>query len=129
MKRIFGIMSFFLALPAVAQEPCPSVRHTPNPDVVYKEGVDVKGWAVAPADLEPDPLAEKLKSPEVDLGMPVQPYANRAGVHADLTESRVPIGRLKVEEGRATLDGEPLSREEEGCEEQPAQEAPAQETP
>ena len=88
------------------------VKHVPAPDVAYREGVDVYGRAVAPADLNGGTrLAlpeEILIDIEVDLferfGLP----ANGVNYDADAV-----IGVVRYSDGGFTFNGQPLLSEEE----------------
>ena len=49
-----GLIAFCTGPASARPDACAQVlRHSPSPDVAYRAGVDVKGRAVVPADLEP----------------------------------------------------------------------------
>ncbi|HEY9539410.1 MAG TPA: hypothetical protein VIS03_17580 [Kiloniellaceae bacterium] len=87
-------------------------RHYPADDVTYRPGRDVRGKAVAPADLDPGAgliLPDAVVIPiEIDLferyGIP----ANRANFKADAFIGEVVVD---VASGRAIFNGQPLQSE------------------
>ena len=89
-------------------------RHYPDPGVAYQPGRDVRGKAVAPADLDgggglilPDAVVIPI---EVELferyGIP----ANSANFKGDLFVGEVVVD---VASGRATFNGQPLQSDAE----------------
>lgn len=92
-------------------------RHVPAPDVAYQPGVDAQGRAVAPADLPPADLAGSggaadtaaalgLDRIQIDL---TRDLAGRFGIPVDsLYRTEAYIGLVTVENGRVTLNGNPL---------------------
>jgi hypothetical protein len=125
-----GVLAFLLALaaPAAAAEAaylalsendCARlVRHHPADDVTYRPGRDVRGKAVAPADLAPELggsggliLPDTVVIPiELDLferfGIP----ANSANFKGDVFVGEVVV---EVATGRAFFNGQPLASEAE----------------
>lgn len=89
-------------------------RHYPADDVAYRPGQDVRGKAVAPADLDPGSgliLPDAVVIPiEVDL-------FERYGIPADSANFKgdVFIGEVVVDvaSGRAIFNGQPLQSEAE----------------
>ncbi|PZO88054.1 MAG: hypothetical protein DI626_02605 [Micavibrio aeruginosavorus] len=68
MKTMIFALALLISLPAAAYENVPPecrmiVKHIPDADVAYQEGVDVHGKAVAPADLNASPMADIAKAP------------------------------------------------------------------
>lgn len=54
---------------------CPTIAHVPAADVEYKEGVDAKGYAVAPADVSPSVLSKQdFKRVNIPLNLPLENY-------------------------------------------------------
>jgi hypothetical protein len=100
--------------PAVCRQ---LVKHTPAPDVAYQPGVDVHGHYVAPADVggAPQPqLPAKIQIPltlslakVLNLNTSQYPYSQLGpGTEAQL-------GTITVEGNHATLNGQPLSDEQQ----------------
>lgn len=57
---------------------CKDVTYQPAPNVAYQEGVDSKGWMVAPADLNPPALTnEDFKQVEIPLNIPLSDYPTK----------------------------------------------------
>lgn len=88
-------------------------RHQPAPDVAYKPGVDVKGRAVAPADL-PGSAGSSLSTERFEIPLTLD-LARRLGVKiptAGLPTAGLPgnmeIGRMTLDGGRLLLNGQPL---------------------
>jgi hypothetical protein len=87
------------------------VEHRPAPDVAYQPGVDAHGRPVAPADLDPHPLAlpeTYMIDITVDLferlGIPPQGDANYDG--------DVRVGTVALDaDGRLTFNGRPITSE------------------
>ncbi len=83
-------------------------RHQPAPDVAYQPGVDVRGRAVAPADIgggaQLNLPAEILIPIEVDLaaryGLPRQ-----SGAY----EGKAQVGTVAVRDGIALFNGQPMN--------------------
>jgi len=90
------------------------VAHVPDPGVAYQPGVDVRGRPVAPADLGGTP---KIKLPdEVEVPVTLDMLA-RYGLPANsslykLDDTLIGIARVRVKDGRAWFNGEPLGDEE-----------------
>ncbi|MFM2041743.1 MAG: hypothetical protein RLY86_319 [Pseudomonadota bacterium] len=87
-------------------------RHVPAPDVAYQPGVDGQGRAVAPADLPGSggaadtAAALGLDRIQIDL---TRDLAGRFGIPVDsLYRTEAYIGLVTVENGRVTLNGNPL---------------------
>ena len=81
--------------------------HEPAADVAYREGIDVRGKPVVPADL---PGTVRIRTPEqivVDIVIPLDVFL---GHHAPpLTEDAgVYAGTVVLEGGRLFYDGQPL---------------------
>lgn len=126
MTRLGPLIGFCLLLaplPAAAGEAYVTLsendcarlaRHYPDPGVAYQPGRDVRGKAVAPADLDPNAgliLPDAVVIPiEVELferyGIP----ANRANFKGDLFVGEVVVD---VASGRATFNGQPLQSDAE----------------
>lgn len=94
----------------IARDDCARlVAHRPAANVTYQPGVDVRGEAVAPADLNgaaidlPDVLVIDLT---VDL-------ADRLGIPADPDnfQADLDLGTVELRGDRAYFDGEPLEDE------------------
>ncbi len=90
------------------------VKHVPAPDVAYRDGLDVYGRPVAPADLDggrrlalPDEIFITI---EVDLFDRFNTSPNGVNYDADAV-----IGPVRYADGRFTLNGQPLESEEEGA--------------
>lgn len=125
---VLGLLVALAATPATAaggayltlsENDCARLaRHYPADDVTYRPGRDVRGKAVAPADLPPELgggsgliLPDAVVIPiEVDLferyGIP----ANSASFKGDIFVGEVVVD---VASGRATFNGQPLQSEAE----------------
>jgi hypothetical protein len=90
------------------------VTHVPDPGVAYQPGVDVRGRPVAPADLGGTP---RIKLPEeVEVPVTLDMLA-RYGLPANsslykLDDTVIGTARVRVRDGRAWFNGEPLGDEE-----------------
>ena len=119
-----------LAAPAMAQKvtitgvDCRRLaRHMPAPDVAYKPGVDARGRAVAPADIN---AAPQIKVPET-ITFDAAADLRRFGIPptSPLFEPNVSVGRVDVlRDGRVLFNGERLGDSEvaaleEFCRQQP----------
>ncbi len=91
------------------------VAHVPDPGVAYQPGVDVRGRPVVPADLGGAP---RLKLPEeIEVPVTLEMLA-RYGLPANsrlykLDDTLIGIARIRVRDGRAWFNGEPLGSAEE----------------
>jgi len=101
----------------VSSQACAAVAHRNDaPGVAYQPGVDVKGKAVAPADLPGSgnaTLTDKLAGSPVKITVDLQ---RRFGIPADanLFHGKAEVGYVTVRDGKAYLDGVPLDSSEEG---------------
>lgn len=90
------------------------VAHAPAPGVKYTPGVDVRGRPVVPADLGGRP---KMKLPDT-IEIPVQlDLQKRLGLPAnpnlyEMDDVTVGTARIRVKDGRAWFNGEPLTTDE-----------------
>lgn len=96
----------------------PAVRHRPADDVAFRPGLDVKGKAVAPADLDA-PIAPGALKQSFDFDLVVNPIAE-AGLSFPTPTGRerfedtaVPVATVTVDpaEGVVALNGRPVSTE------------------
>ena len=97
------------ALPATAQtiaeRDCRRLeRHVPAPDVTYRPGVDARGRAVAPADLNPSVaiMPERLA---IYLGVDLR---RRLGLPPELIAD-LPLGIIEIENGTVLFNGRPIA--------------------
>ena len=100
----------------VSAEDCKRlVRHSPSSDAEYKPGVDVRGKAVAPADL---PGTNTLKLPEsFEFDITLQVF-ERLGIAVPqgLNETQLTVGKVSVgKNGVITFNGEPVDGSEEAA--------------
>ena len=90
--------------------------HIPADDVTYKEGIDVRGMPVKPADLGPKNdlgLKNKISFRLIlDVaqqrrggGTQIKPFQDYQGL-----EGKIDFGLVEITNGVATLDGKPLSK-------------------
>lgn len=122
VKSVFCVAALLAgAGPTMAQNPqsdvdprlCQAlgVNHRPAPDVEYVPGVDVRGRAVAPADLPGSYGA--MRQPLDRFEIPVTlDFARRMGFSAgrSAAAAKVPgateVGRLVIDGGRVTFNGQ-----------------------
>ena len=90
---------------------CGTLSHQAAPDVAYQDGVDAKGWAVAPADLNPPPLeASDFDTVGIHLSPSIRNYVEEERYNLDAGETELMLGTIEVHrDGAATLNGKPLS--------------------
>ena len=91
------------------------VNHQPAADVEYQEGVDVRGNAVAPADLPGSRFQFNLpENVSFDLALNPLQFAGNANLATLFSESSMNFGRINynLSSGRLTLDGKILGDEE-----------------
>lgn len=90
-----------------------TARHRPAPDVEYVPGVDVRGRAVAPADVPGSAgasplLLERFEIPvTLDFARRMGFSGGRAGTSGQLP-GNAEIGRLVIDGGRVSFNGQPL---------------------
>jgi len=108
---VFASMTLNYALAAelqVSKNDCRYlVAHQPRADVTYQPGVDARGRDVAPADINTSPsLGDNITIPlQVDL-------AQKFGVNLGKVDaSKATVGIVTIDGGRAYLNGQPLSDE------------------
>lgn len=82
-------------------------RHRPAPDVEYTPGVDVRGNAVAPADLPGSHSAAPMESFDIPVTLD---FARRMGVAVPSggLPGRTQVGSLAVRGNRVLFNGQPL---------------------
>ena len=86
------------------------VRHVAAADVNYKPGVDVRGNAVKPADLN---SGGQVGLPE-DFSFPLTvDLSERLGLDSSDILARPVLGEIKVSGGKVTFNGEPLRSDEQ----------------
>ncbi len=100
----------------VTPEICHHVTaHIPDKDVNYKGGVDVRGRAVKPADM--DQNADSILNPEISFMLSLDVAKENMGnenskrqfeEHKGL-EGKINLGHVLLKEGQLTLDGKPMS--------------------
>lgn len=83
------------------------VQHTPAADVTYKPGVDARGRAVAPADLNPAPQIRVPDTIVFDAGVDLRRYG--VPTSSPLFQPNVKVGEVRVDkDGRTYFNGQPL---------------------
>ncbi len=95
----------------VSDEACAAVvAHTPGGDVAFKPGVDVRGNAVAPADLPSHGGLKMSQNVLVDLALPLRKGSSASAAKVSRADASLPIGSLAVDvaSGRLVFNGEPL---------------------
>ena len=110
MRRLFPLL-FILAAPGAlassplltAKPPCPAPA-----DLPASEGVEYRAGAerhVPPANLNGPPPALNM---EIPLGVPVTEFTDQP---TDLSLSQVPVGTVRLQEGKAELEvlGQPAT--------------------
>lgn len=87
------------------------VRHVPDDDVAYKPGVDVRGNAVAPADLNGG--SNILKSLPKEIEFPVTlDFFEYSGIDVpDGMSGEQSIGKITYRNGRVYFNNEPIGNE------------------
>ena len=133
MRAALSILSvallFAAAAPAVAELVVISradcarvVAHEPAPDVDYRPGVDARGWAVAPADLD-DNVSLDLDADDVvvDIAVPLRAFAGTPGDETAFTAAggkierygaTADIGIVTLRGGLVYFNGQPISPSE-----------------
>jgi len=108
----------------VTKENCQRLlAHIPADDVAYKAGVDVRGKAVAPADLAPSSdFASNLGMKEGISFHLILDVAKESGIndrskkifedHKGL-RGEIYLGQVVIKDGQATLNGKPLVADDE----------------
>jgi len=117
MKRALAILALVAVWPGslgaqdsvvVSRQDCARlVRHAPAADVAYKPGVDAKGKAVKPADLE-DSAPITLKLPEqFEFDPALKPIKNLP----KLADTDMKVGKIKynIMSGELTFNDQPLT--------------------
>ena len=116
MARPFVIsaMALLVAFAAAAEDPiviaeadCRALtRHVPAADVAYEPGVDVRGDAVAPADLG----APEISLPEeISIDVTALVYdLLKTTPPPGLRDTAIDLGKFVLRDGRLTYNGQPL---------------------
>lgn len=87
-----------------------TVAHQPTDDVSYKPGVDARGRAVAPADLNAPAPPVLAPSFTFDLNADLRPYL-RAG--SPLFQPQLNVGRVTIgPTGTVLFNGQPLPQQD-----------------
>ena len=84
------------------------VQYTPDPGVAYRPGVDVRGKAVAPADL-PGSTAPIALPRNVEFYISFNPLKGQTGRRFDKSELVVGTVGYDLESGEVTFNGQPLT--------------------
>lgn len=85
------------------------LRHSPSPDVAYRAGVDVKGRAVIPADLEP-PAFDLPEEITFEILIPMR-RADAGRFDRRDYYGEALAGLLTLHgDGRVSINGRPLER-------------------
>lgn len=122
---IFSTIILAAALTYTTKTGCADVAHVPAPNVAYQEGVDSKGWMVAPADINPPILSNyDFRQVPIPLNIPLKNYPagrdNSANnTNPDLSESWIQPGFVTIDTqtGEAALNGKNLSPQNTDCNE------------
>jgi hypothetical protein len=99
----------------VSSSACESIAHVNDaPGVAYVAGVDAAGNAVLPADLPTGDTALNQAVASAPIKITVD-LRKRFGIpaNASLFQGRSQIGYVTIEDGKAYLDGQPLSTAEQ----------------
>ncbi len=135
-RLIACIACFFLPFTAQAEiystkegkKDCVELPDYESDDSVeYKPNESVDGWAVAPADISPNPFGEgAFDKVQMGLNIPMEPFApdlDNGGSDArrDLSESEIGLGVLEVERnGVMSFNGKEIKSQPyavgDGCE-------------
>lgn len=78
-------------------------EYKPSDDVDVKDGVDAKGWAIAPADLNA-PAIDKQDFMTLDIPMdiPLNNYIDQKDYNVDLSHADIWAGRVQVDQDGTT---------------------------
>jgi hypothetical protein len=87
------------------------VRHMPDDDVAYKPGVDVRGKAVAPADLNGGSPILKSLPKEIEFPVTINFFDYTGIAVPDGVSGEQSIGKITYRNGRVYFNGEPLGDE------------------
>lgn len=86
-------------------------RHVPDPGVAYQPGVDVRGRAVAPADLNGNEYITAIKPPKT-IVIPIEvDLFDRFGIPANpsLFEGDAQVGEVVYDDGKLFFNGQRLA--------------------
>lgn len=118
---LFGLMLIFHVIPTgyaatyrIGSTDCSQgVTYQPEETVDYQEGVDAKGWAVVPADMNPPVLTAKdFESVDVELDIPVSDYLERNVYNYDDSRSDIRLGTVNIhKDGETRLNDKLLSND------------------
>ena len=131
MRAALSILSIALlaAAPAAAELVVISradcarvVAHQPAPDVAYRAGIDARGRAVAPADLD-DNVSLDLDADDVvvDIAVPLRAFAGIPGDETAFVDAggkierygaTADIGVVTSRDGQLYFNGQPISPNE-----------------
>lgn len=107
----------FASEPSLSLEACQLLTaHSPAPSVAYREGADVSGKPVVPADLSNDYDGIVPKELRIPLSVDLLGFLDidpASFPYKHMGETQIPTGILTLNDGRVTLDGHDLSRLQE----------------
>ena len=128
----YGVLSILAILPVapaaaelvvISRDDCARVvAHVPAPDVAYRPGVDTRGRAVAPADLD-DTISLDLDADDIviDIAVPLRAFPGTLGDETAFTDAggkiarygaTADIGIVTLRGGLVYFNGQPISPSE-----------------
>ena len=125
MRNACLVLLTLLAWPSLAQEAdrlavdgaaCRWVsQHVPAEDAAFKPGVDLRGRAVAPADLTPAPSVRPPPQVSIDLLVPLDQLFPQ-GAPRPFGRAELSVGQVTVDvaSGLVSYNGQPLGDPELG---------------
>jgi hypothetical protein len=94
---------------------CANVTRYQQADgVEYEPGTDAKGWAVAPADINPPALtADDFSDVDIGLNIPVDPYLKDDTYNYDDKRSDIQLGTINVQrDGQTSVNGKRIDSDD-----------------
>jgi hypothetical protein len=121
---ILLVLSALMAVPASAQfhagsrngDCPPPATYKPDPSVNATDGKDRHGRPVAPATLNPSPIALQGDSVNIDMQLPLDRFTAPRNSNVDTSQMKINLGTMNVQrEGSTTLNGGPLTNDFTEC--------------
>jgi hypothetical protein len=94
----------------------PPATYIPDPSVNATDGMDQHGRPVAPATMNPSPIAGQFDSVDIDMQLPLDRFTTPRNSNVDTSQMKINLGTMNVQrDGTTTLNGAPLTTNSNEC--------------